>query len=125
MNSEPAPYRTGLAYIVAILGAFLIVAGLVWAMRHYGQPPVLGEDRAKVRAKALAELREDEADKLQHAGWVDPTKDLVRLPIAVAMKIVERDWGQNPAAARSNLISRVEKATAPPPKVPEKPSQFE
>ena len=125
MNSEPAPDRTGLAYVVAILGAFLLVAGLVWAMRHYSQPPPLGEDRAKVRAKALAELREDEAEKLQHPGWVDPTKDLVRLPIAVAMKIVERDWGQNPAAARSNLVTRVEKANVAPPKAPEKPSPFE
>jgi hypothetical protein len=125
MNSEPAPERTGLAYVIAILGAFLIVAGLVWAMRHYSQPPALGEDRAKVRAKALAELREDEADKLQNPGWVDPTKGLVRLPIAVAMKMVERDWGQNPAAARSNLVERVEKANVAPPKAPEKPSPFE
>lgn len=125
MNSEPAPGRTGLAYVIAILGAFLIVAGLVWAMRHYSQPPALGEDRAKVRAKALAELREDEADKLQNPGWVDPTKGLVRLPIAVAMKMVERDWGQNPAAARSNLLERVEKANVAPPKAPEKPSPFE
>jgi hypothetical protein len=125
MNSEPAPERTGLAYVIAILGAFLIVAGLVWAMRHYSQPPALGEDRAKVRAKALAELREDEADKLQNPGWVDPTKGLVRLPIAVAMKMVERDWGQNPAAARCNLVERVEKANVAPPKAPEKPSPFE
>ena len=125
MNSEPAPERTGLAYVIAILGAFLIVAGLVWAMRHYSQPPALGEDRAKVRAKALAELREDEADKLQNPGWVDPTKGLVRLPVAVAMKMVERDWGQNPAAARSNLVERVEKANVAPPKAPEKPSPFE
>ena len=125
MNSEPAAERTGLAYVIAILGAFLIVAGLVWAMRHYSQPPALGEDRAKVRAKALAELREDEADKLQNPGWVDPTKGLVRLPIAVAMKMVERDWGQNPAAARSNLVERVEKANVAPPKAPEKPSPFE
>ena len=125
MNTEPAPERTGLAYVIAILGAFLIVAGLVWAMRHYSQPPALGEDRAKVRAKALAELREDEADKLQNPGWVDPTKGLVRLPIAVAMKMVERDWGQNPAAARSNLVERVEKANVAPPKAPEKPSPFE
>jgi hypothetical protein len=40
------------------------------------------------------------------------------------MKLVERQW-QNPPAARSNLIARVEKATAPPPKPPEQPSPFE
>src|SRR6516164_7913977 len=110
MNSEPAPERTGLAYVAGILGSFLIIGALVWAMRHFNQPPVLGEDRAAARAKALAELRADEADKLENGGWVDPVKGQVRLPIRVAMKMVERDWGQNPAAARSNLLERVEKA---------------
>ena len=76
-------------------------------------------------AKALAELRAAEADALANPAWLDQAKGVVRLPIAEAMRMVERDWGQNPAAARSNLIDRVEKATALPPKVPEKPSAFE
>jgi hypothetical protein len=37
------------------------------------------------------------------------------------MEITLQEW-QNPQAARSNLMARVEKATA---KAPEKPSQFE
>lgn len=124
-DSQSCGARAG-AYIVAIVGSFLIVAGLVWAMRHYTQPAPLGEDRAAVRAKTLMELRAAEAEALAHPGWVgDPAKGIVRLPIDVAVKMVEQEWGQNPTAARSNLISRVEKATAPPPKVPEKPSQFE
>lgn len=125
MNSQPAPERTALAYVAGILGSFLIVAALVWAMRYYVQPPPLGEDRAAVRAKALAELRAAEADALANAAWLDQAKGVVRLPIAEALRIVERDWGQNPAAARSNLIDRVEKATALPPRAPEKPSAFE
>jgi hypothetical protein len=125
MNGDPRTERTGLAYLLTVLGAFLIVAALVWAMHHYTQPPPLGEDRAAVRAKALAELRAVEAEALTTAGWVDATKGIVRLPIEDAMKWVEQQWAQNPSAARSNLITRVEKATAPPPRVPEKPSQFE
>ena len=128
MNSQDKSCgRCGIAfaYIVGILGSFLIVALLVWVMHHYTQPAPLGEDRAAFRAKTLVELRAAETEALNNPGWVDQTKGLVRLPIEDAMKMVERDWGQNPAAARSNLISRVEKATAPPPKVPEKPSQFE
>jgi len=125
MNSDPQSERSGLAYVIAVLGSFLIVAGLVWPMRHYTQPPPLGEDRAAVRAKALAELRAAETEALNTTGWVDPTKGLVRLRIEDAMKWVEDEWSRNPAAARSNLNSRVEKATAPPPRQPEKPSQFE
>jgi hypothetical protein len=125
LNTQTNPDRSAWAYFLGALGSFLIVAALVWAMHRYTQPPPLGEDRAVVRAKALAELRAAEADALEHPGWVDPTKGIVRLPIEDAVKMVERDWGQNPSAARSNLIARVEKATAPPPKAPEKPSQFE
>ena len=89
------------------------------------QPLAVAELPAAARAKALGELRATEVDALEHAGWVDQTKGVVRLPIEDAVKMVERDWSQNPSAARSNLITRVEKATAPPPKAPEKPSQFE
>lgn len=124
MNSQPAPDRTRLAFVIGILGSFLIVAALVWAMRHYTQPPPLGEDRIALRKKALAELRAAEAEELNTYGWLDQGKGVVRLPIAEAKKLALRDW-QNPAAARSNLIARVEKATALPPKAPEKPSPFE
>lgn len=125
MNSEPQPERSGLAYVITVLGAFLIVAFLVWAMRHYAQAPPPGEDRAAFRAKTLIEIRAAEAEALNNPGWIDPTKGIVRLPIEDAMKWVEEEWARNPVAARSNLMSRVDKATAPPPRQPEKPSQFE
>ena len=122
MNSEPVRERTGMVYAIAILGSFLIVAALVWAMHKYTEPPPLGAGRAAERARALAELRAAEADALNNVGWVDQAKGIVRLPIADAMKIIERSW-QNPAAARSNLLERVAKANPPPPKPA--PSPFE
>ncbi len=124
MTAQPARERTGLAYLLGILGACLIVAALVWAMQHYTQPPPLGQDRVAQRKKALAELRAAEASELSSYGWVDQAKGVVRLPIAEAMKMALREW-QNPAAARSNLIARVEKATAVPPPPPQKPNPFE
>jgi hypothetical protein len=124
MNDHPAPERTGLAYLFGILGSLLIVAALVWAMQRYTQPPPLGEDRVAQRRKALADLRAAEATELESYGWVDQSKGVVRLPITEAMKLALRDW-QNPPAARSNLIARVEKATAVPPPAPAKPSPFE
>jgi len=115
--------RASWPYIIAVLGAFLIVGFLVWLMHEYTQPEPLNKNRAAERAKALVELRAYEADQLNNVGWVDPTKDLVRLRIQDAMKIVEQTWGKDPAAARSNLISRVEAANPPPPKPA--PSVFE
>ena len=125
MNLQPEISRPIWPYAVAILGTFLIVAALVRAMVYYTQAPSLNAARAEERAKALTELRAAEAEALQHPAWVDQAKGFVRLPIEDAMKLVEHDWGQDPVAARSNLIARVEKATALPPKAPEKPSQFE
>ena len=40
------------------------------------------------------------------------------------MELTLQEW-KDPVAGRSNLIARVEKATAPAPKPPEKPSIYE
>ncbi len=122
MNSEPFRERTGLAYALAILGSFLIVAALVWAMHKYTEPAPLGANRAAERARALGEMRAAEADALNNVGWIDQAKGIVRLRIEDAMKLVERSW-QNAPAARSNLLERVAKAYPPPPKPA--PSPFE
>lgn len=111
-------------YSLVILGAFLIVGWLVWAVIHYTKPAPLTEDRAALRRKNLAELRAANTEALNHYDWIDQTRGIVRLPIDQAMKLTVQEW-QNPAAGRSNLIARVGKATAPLPKAPEKPSQFE
>ena len=111
-------------YAFAVLGSFLIFTALVWAMWRYTRPTPLGEDRAAVRRKALAELRAAEAETLNHYAWQDQAKGIVRLPIAEAMKLAEREW-RNPSAARSNLIARVAQATALPPKPPEKPNPYD
>jgi len=113
-NPEPGRENIAFVYLAGILGALLIVGALSWAMYNYMQPEPLGKNRAEERAKALTELRAAEADALDHIGWVDQSKGIVRLRIQDAMDIVERDW-QNPPAARSNLIARAEKANPPPP----------
>jgi len=114
----------GFSVTVAVVLVCLIFAALVWKMRQYTTPAPIGAERAAERANALAELRAAEANALDTVGWVDQAKGVVRLPIVEAMKLAERKW-QNPAEARKDLIARVEKATALPPKVPEKPSAFE
>lgn len=129
MNSETkdcCKCGTATAYTVAILGAFLIVAALVWAMRQYIPVQPLNAARAAERAKALAEIRATETEALNNVGWIDPTKGQVRLPIAAAMKLMEREWANDAAAGREKLIARVEKANPPPPAPkPAAPSQFE
>jgi hypothetical protein len=123
-TSENQAMGRNFSVTAAVVIVCLIFAGLVWKMKQYTTPPPLNAVRAAERAKALADLRAEEAIALNNVGWVDQAKGVVRLPIADAVKLAEQQW-QNPAKARADLIARVEKATALPPKAPEKPSQFE
>jgi hypothetical protein len=108
----------------AVVVACLIFVGLVWKMRQYTTPAALGAQRATERDNARKELQAAEADALKTAGYVDPVKKLVRLPIEDAKAMTVKAW-QNPAAARADLLARVEKANVQPPKPPEKPSPLE
>jgi hypothetical protein len=115
------------AVIVAIAGTFFIVAALVLVMRHYTQPPPVDQARVQERKKNLAEIQSAGAEALNNYGWQDQAKGVIRLPITNAMAITIREY-ENPAAARSNLAARADKVFAPlppPPKVPEKPNQYE
>ena len=120
MNNERIVWPAGVGFLIACFLFAAIVVKVKWSM----SVPAIDADRAAVRAKALAEIRAAETQALNHPGWIDENRGLVRLPIEVAMQITECE-GQDPAAARSNLTARVEKATAPAPQAPEKPSAFE
>ena len=119
-SHEPGASRATV-YAIAILGTFLITATLVWWMYHYTHPAPLGADRVQERHKNLREQHEAEARVLTEYDWQDRGKEIVRLPIQRAVELTLQEW-QNPAAARSNLIARVEKATAP---APAKPNIYE
>ena len=124
--SAPSPSKASIVvYFVGIVGAFLIMAGLLWLMRSYIRPTPADGARAEERRKALGEINAASKDQLDNYGYVDPVKGQVRLPIQRAMEMVVQDW-KNPAGARSNLLARVTQFNPPPaPKAPEKPSPFE
>jgi len=119
-NNERPVWHVGLGFLIA---SFLF-ALFILAVRHLAPPPAIDADRAALRAKDLAEIRAAEAQDLNHPGWIDQSRGVVRLPIDVAMQMVAQEW-QNPAEARSNLIAREEAATKPLPKPAAKPNPFE
>ncbi len=112
------------AYALAVVGALLIVAGIVWAMKHYTTPPSLLAERAALRAKNLADLRAEEVKAMTTYGWVDQSKGIVRLTVDRAVQLTIAG-GQDLAGFRKDLLEREAKATFVPPKAPEKPSAFE
>ena len=123
MNDEPAccseRCKTIAVYSAGLLGSFLLVAGLAWMMNHYTKPAPVGQGKARERRENLKAHQAENAEALGNLAR-DPTRDVVRLPISKAMELAVLEW-KNPAAARSNLIARMEKATAKP---PEKKSEF-
>jgi len=122
--SNPEPSKTGTgAYVLAAIGALLIMAALVALTRQFTAPAPLGADRAAERKKALAELRGEEHTAMTTYGWQDKTRDIVRLPVARAIELTLQT--ADAAALRKDRMARLEKATAAPPKAPEQPSQFE
>jgi hypothetical protein len=121
-NSPTQGRLTGI--FVATLGTFLIVAGLVWVMYHYTRPAPLNQARVEERKKALAEVSAEGTKALSEADVLDPIKGVIRLPISNAMDIILKEYA-NPAVAKSNLVARMEKATAKPPAAPPPPNPYE
>lgn len=111
---------------VGVIGAFLVMAILVAALKHYTTVPTINYARAQERHKILMEARQKSVADLETAGWVDNNKDkgIVRLPNSVAMSLAVKQW-QDPAKARAELLERAAKAFFVPPPPPEPKSAFE
>jgi hypothetical protein len=124
MNSdatiEKPVWHIGIIFAVACL----LFAALVALVKFSVPVPAIDADRATIISQALFQMRTNETASLNHAGWVDRDRGIVRLPISVALQKAESGW-RNPAVARADLIARAERAAAPAPKVAPKPSAFE
>jgi hypothetical protein len=100
--------------MVGTLGTLAIMAILVLVLLRATRPEDIAAARARERVQVREDIRAAEAKATQQYAWQDAAKGIVRLPVERAMELVVREW-QDPAAARSNLIARVQVATAPPP----------
>jgi hypothetical protein len=118
-NTRPV-WHVGLGF----LEAALLFAALFMVVRHSVSVPTIDADRAALRTKDLMEIRTNAEQELNHVGWIDQQRGIVRLPISLAMKLAAQEW-QNPAEARTNLIAREAKASKPLPKPAAKPNPFE
>ena len=109
------------AYIAGILGTLLLMGVLVKFMQRYTRPEPITQTQVELRRRNLAEVRTTASNELHSVAWRDQPKGIVRLPIDRAVELTLNEW-KNPAAARTNLIGRAEKAFAKP---PEQPNKFE
>jgi len=113
-TTRPAETCKFTVYSIAILAVLLVGYLLVHAMRAYVPTPAINANRAAERAAGLAEVRATAQKELYgDAVYINKNNGVVRLPIDRAMQIVV-EGGKDTAAFRSNLLSRVERATAAP-----------
>jgi len=113
MNAESTSRKNGnLLTVLAVAGAFLVMAWLVWLMRAYTQAPSLAQARAVERLKIKADFDAANAPLLNGYDWADKDKGFVRVPVARAKELILQEW-QDPAAGRSNLLQRAAKEFAP------------
>jgi hypothetical protein len=126
MNGELRPARVHLfTFVIAAVGALLMFGVLVWIMVHVTRPEAVGAERAQERKKVLVQTRNEEAQVLNNYDRVGAGPGFVRMKIDDAMKLTIKEY-QNPAAARSNLVGRADKAgTPPPPPPPPPPNKYE
>jgi hypothetical protein len=122
MNPDPRSILDqgrNVAWMIGVIGTLAIMAIMVTVLLRVTRPEDLAAIRARERLQFLEEVQAAEALAISRYAWQDQAKGLVRVPIERAMELVIKEW-QDPAAARSNLIARVEVATALPPE-PENP----
>lgn len=110
--------------VIAALATLLLVAYLVQQMVKYTTPAPVGVERAAARAKDNKDIRAAGTAALNNYGYVDPAKGVARLPIEEGMKLTVQGY-KNAGEFHKDLVARSEKATAPAPKPPEKPSEYE
>ena len=124
MNPETTSTRPvwhiGLGFLIA---SFLFVGFVFW-VRQVNSFPAINANQAALRIKDLAEIRAIEAKDLNHPGWIDQSRGIVRLPINVAMKLAAQEW-TDPAKARADVIAREEKASTPAPAAPAASNPFD
>lgn len=124
-RARPADIGKFTVYAVAILAVLLIGYILMHAMRRYVPAQAANAQRAAERSAGLAEVRANAEKELRgEAVYINKNNGVVRLPIDRAMQLVIEN-GKNPAAFRTNLLARTErafKAAPAPPAAPAAPA---
>lgn len=114
----------GFFSFILILATFLVIAFLIRQTQDMTRAENLTAARAAERIKNLEGVQASANENLEGYAWQDKDKGFLRIPVDQAMALTVNEW-QDPAAGRSELIGRMEKATALPPPAPEQPSDFE
>jgi len=109
-TENPPGLRSFFAW--AMLMILLFLGATLWLTGWQGGDADPEEvQRADLRIKTLAELRADNAKKLESYAWVDRAKGSVQIPIAEAMKLVLADINKTQPQAAYPVATPVPTST--------------
>jgi hypothetical protein len=92
-REQPSGFRT---FVWAIFFFFVFALIVVTLVRNTGSTEAYEDTRAKERRTIREELTKDAQNRLSTAAIVDPAKDVVRIPIEDAKKVVLAELRSKP-----------------------------
>jgi hypothetical protein len=114
MNTEPNCRKCSTAVtVLAVAGSFLVMAWLVWLMRHYTQPPSLAQARAEERLKIKQAFDEANAPLINTLRLGGQGEGDCADSGRARQGTGSCRNGRIPIAAHANLAARAAKAAAP------------
>lgn len=122
-DNRSIDFRT-VVFVIFITAAFLAMPWWIYRERHKTAAQAPGYERAQERAAALETVKTNGVATLTTYDWVNKNEGIVRIPIKEAKQLMVQE-GQDPAAARKEMLARAAKAFAPPPKQPAKANPYE
>lgn len=122
-DNRTIDFRT-VVFVIFIMAAFVALPWLIYGARHKTHAQPIGYERADERAAALENVKTNGIAILDSYGWRNKNESIVRIPIERAKELTAKEW-QDPTAARKQLLGLAAKAFTPPPKPPEKKSEYE
>ena len=106
-------FRSFFAWAMVML--LLFGGATLWLTRwQRGDADPEEAQRAEFRIKTLAELRADNAKKLETYAWIDRAKGSVQIPITEAMKLVLADINKTRPRAAYPIATPAPTATPAP-----------
>lgn len=117
MSYEEREGSPSFLYLLALVGALLIMYFTVKQVRQYTAAEPLGAERAAERAAARAEVEGAAQKAMTSYGWVDKDKQIAHVPVERGIELTLAEW-QNPGEGRKKLLSLSAKATAEAPAAP-------
>lgn len=106
--------RTATAYVVGVIGSFLVIGVLAWLVVRSDATPVDAQRAAERKAfRAQVEAPNLELKSYGIVQGVPNAGGVYRLPVDRALEIAAKEWGTS-SEGREKLLKRLEAANTKP-----------